>query len=92
MRRKVITFSKPLVPIQPQDMSWGLRRNVDGVGLETRGEVRGPRGVSSSDVVRKKYRHVHCSIISNCLEFFKKKAGLGEQPRGLFLENWLNKL
>lgn len=37
------------------------------------GEVRGPQGVSSSNVVKERNKDVHYSIFSNCLEFLKKK-------------------
>lgn len=98
LRGKKITFSKLVAHVQPQDMRWGLRRNVDHVWLETRetgGEVRGPRGVSSSDVVRERHKDVHYSTISNCFRYLKTKTKAKKnwkQPRGSFLENWLNKL
>ena len=58
-------------------MSWGLRRNVGQVWLEMRymgDEVRGPRGVSSSDVMRERNKDVHYSIFSNCLSEFAQSC------------------
>ena len=37
-------------------------------------EVRGPRGVSSSDVMRERNKDVHYSIFSNCLSEFAQSC------------------